>query len=68
MENDRTSVEVKYTECDELKKQTDIRAKSEKNMKKRVFSILNKNMQVREILTAESYFSGVITSGTIEKY
>ena len=31
-------------------------------MKKRVFSILNKNMHVRKILTAESHFSGVITS------
>ena len=46
---------------------TDNRAKGENSMKKRVFAILNKNMQVMKILTAESYFSGVITSVTIEK-
>ena len=69
MENDKKSGVPKYMECDELKKRgnTDIRAKSENTWKKRLFSILIKNMQVRKILTAESYFSGVITSVTIEK-
>ena len=38
----------------------------EKTHEKTVFLDLNYSMQVRKILTVESYFSGVITSVTIE--